>query len=272
MRKFRQINQKIAEAKREEASRPSGVSMRLQKALSQYGYASRRDSEKWIASGRVTINGVVAVLGAQVKKGDKIAVDGRVLPIYVGEKVATRVLLYNKPPGEVSTRRDEQDRPTVFDTLPRVREGRWVMVGRLDVNTAGLMLFTNDGEFANCLMHPSSEIEREYSVRVIRELSPETLEALKTGVILEDGPAAFSDIAPIGGDGMNRWYRVILKEGRYREVRRLFAHFDITVNRLIRVRYGTVCLPRDLRVGEHRELAAASLQQLAELANYRAIS
>jgi 23S rRNA pseudouridine2605 synthase len=233
---------------------------RLQKLLAAAGLGSRREIESWIEAGRVTVGGRVAKLGDRATGADEVAVDGR--RVELGPKTAARVLIYNKPEGELVTRRDPEGRPTVFSRLP---PGRWVAVGRLDINSAGLLLFTDDGELANRLMHPRYEVEREYAARVQGELGAGDLEKLRHGVHLEDGLAAFTRIEaadPRNTGGANRWYRVALKEGRNREVRRMFEAVGARVSRLLRVRYGSVELPRDLKPGEWRELAQESLEKL----------
>jgi 23S rRNA pseudouridine2605 synthase len=233
---------------------------RLQKLLAAAGLGSRREIESWIEAGRVTVGGRAAKLGDRATVGDEIAVDGR--PVRLTAKAAGRVLVYNKPEGELVTRSDPEGRPTVFSRLP---PGRWVAVGRLDINSAGLLLFTDDGELANRLMHPRYEVEREYAARVQGELRAADLEKLRHGVHLEDGLAAFTRIEaadPRNAGGANRWYRVALKEGRNREVRRMFEVVGARVSRLLRVRYGPVELPRDLKPGEWRELPRESLEKL----------
>jgi 23S rRNA pseudouridine2605 synthase len=229
---------------------PSGE--RLQKLLAAAGLGSRREIESWIAAGRVSVRGQVAKLGDRALPGDAIQLDGK--PVALASAAAKpRVLLYHKPEGELVTRSDPEGRPTVFSRLP---PGRWVAVGRLDINSSGLLLFTDSGELANRLMHPRYEIEREYAVRVQGRLGPETLEQLRRGVALEDGTAAFSAIkaSEDKATGVNRWYRVALREGRNREVRRMFEAVGARVSRLIRVRYGPVELPRDLPAGRWREM------------------
>jgi 23S rRNA pseudouridine2605 synthase len=219
---------------------------------------SRRTIESWIEAGRVTVNGAPAKLGDRAGGADVIAVDGK--PIVLAGKSAGRILIYNKPEGELVTRSDPQGRPTVFSRLP---PGRWVAVGRLDFNSAGLLLFTDDGELANRLMHPRYEVEREYEARVQGNLREADVEKLRHGVHLGDGLAAFTRIeADRGGAGANRWYRVALKEGRNREVRRMFEAVGGRVSTLRRVRYGPIELPRDLKPGEWRELPASAAERL----------
>lgn len=235
---------------------------KLQKVLARAGLGSRREIERWIAAGRVTVNGEPATLGDRVAAGARLAVDGRVVDAAALETPAPRVLVYYKPVGEVTTRDDPEGRPVVFGALPALKSGRWIAVGRLDVNTSGLLLFTTDGELANRLMHPSYRIDREYAVRVFGEVTAEMLNALLEGVELEDGPARFERIVPLGEGTSNEWYRVILQEGRKRQVRRLWESQGATVSRLIRVRFGPVELPRDMRRGDVRELRAGALRTL----------
>jgi 23S rRNA pseudouridine2605 synthase len=242
------------------------VSEKLQKVLAQAGIGSRREMERWIAQGRVTVNGQKATLGDRVEAGQEIRVDGRVIPMPAVLAAPRRMLAYHKPEGEVCTRSDPEGRPTVFQGLPSLRHGRWVAVGRLDLNTSGLLLLTTDGELANRLMHPRYALEREYAVRVLGDLSPEVLTQLRAGVMLEDGPARFETIVDAGGSGANHWYHVTLREGRYREVRRIWEAVGGRVSRLIRVRYGPVRLPRNLRPGRWRELESALVTELAEAA------
>ena len=209
--------------------------------------------EAAIASGRLAVNGRRAALGHRVGPADRVTLDGRAVSLRFDER-APRVLIYHKPAGELVSTRDPSGRPTVFENLPRIRGGPWIAVGRLDFNTGGLLLFTDSGDLANRLMHPRNEIEREYAVRVRGELSGEQLRRLTEGIDLADGSARFDSIAPGGGRGSNRWYQVVLREGRNREVRRMFEALGVTVSRLIRVRYGPFRLPGYLRRGQWREL------------------
>lgn len=238
---------------------------KLQKVLARVGLGSRRELEQWISGGRVSVNGKVATLGDRVGPGDVVRVDGHIIGQAAMQGPERRVLVYHKPLGEVCTRSDPEKRPTIFEKMPPVRNGRWVAVGRLDVNTTGVILLTTDGELANRLMHPSSTVEREYAVRVFGEVSPEVLQKLRDGVMLEDGPAHFDNLYDAGGDGANHWYHVTLHEGRNREVRRLWESQGVTVSRLIRVRYGPVQLGRRLRPGRYEELEGETLQALLAL-------
>ena len=233
---------------------------RLQKLLATAGHGSRREIEQWIRDQRVTVGGRTAQLGERAEPGADIRLDGR--PLRTAAASARAVLIYHKPVGEMTTRSDPAGRPTVFERLPPPPDGRWVVIGRLDVNTTGLLLFTNDGELANRLMHPSAEIEREYLVRVHGNPSPETLERLRSGVRLEDGPARFDGIVAGGQSGSHSWFRVILHEGRNREVRRLWQEVGFEVSRLSRLRYGRVTLPEDLRPGAWRLMPSAEARLL----------
>lgn len=240
---------------------------RLQKVLAAAGLGSRREIEGWIAQGRVTVNGKPAKLGDRVQSSDRVSVDGRaVRGLEHSADTRRRVIIYHKPEGELTTRKDPEGRPTVFEALPRLRGGRWVSVGRLDTNTSGLLIFTNDGALANKLMHPSAEVEREYAVRVLGKVNDEQLLALKRGVSLEDGVGKFDDIQEAGGEGANHWYHVTLKEGRNREVRRLWEAIGLTVSRLIRVRYGSMSLPRNLPRGAWRDATEEEVGALLEVA------
>ncbi len=238
---------------------------RLQKLLAAAGHGSRRGIEEWIRAGRVTINGHPASLGDRATHDDLICLDGRQLDLG-GRAETTEVLLYHKPIGEVTTRSDPEGRPTVFERLPPPPGGRWIVVGRLDVNTSGLLLFTNDGELAHRLMHPSSEIEREYRVRLRGIPSGPVLERLRKGVELEDGPAKFDRIEVESNEGSHSWFRVCLHEGRNREVRRMFEHEGFEVSRLSRMRYGPVHLPPDLRAGGYQRMDSAAVAQLNSMA------
>jgi len=238
--------------------------IRLQKLLAQAGLGSRRAVEEWIRSGRVTVAGRVAQLGDRAAPGDDVRLDGNKLEL--GKRAAPpELLLYYKPVGEVTTRSDPAGRPTVFERVPAPRQGRWIAVGRLDVNTSGLLLLTTDGELAHRLMHPSSEVEREYLVRVRGRPGPEVLRLLLDGVRLEDGPARFDRITAEAADhgaGSHSSFRVVLHEGRNREVRRLWGAVGFEVSRLLRIRYGPVELPRNLRPGTARRIDPALLERL----------
>jgi 23S rRNA pseudouridine2605 synthase len=239
--------------------------LRLQKLLAGGGHGSRRAIEEWIRAGRVTVNGRPAQLGDRANPEDDIRLDGRPLAA-AAVGAAHAVLLYNKPLGEVTTRADPQGRPTVFDRLPPPPQGRWIVVGRLDFMTSGLLLFTTDGELAHRLMHPSTEVEREYLVRSRDVLSASQLRQLRTGVALADGEAAFDSIAQVRIEGTHAWYRVVLREGRNREVRRLWQGVGSDVSRLLRIRYGPVQLPRELAAGGWQLLDPALAAQLAAAA------
>ncbi|HEX9802032.1 MAG TPA: 23S rRNA pseudouridine(2605) synthase RluB [Gammaproteobacteria bacterium] len=241
------------------------MSEKLQKVLARAGFGSRREIESWISEGRISVNGKLAQLGDRVTEADVLRVDGHVVSkTRLEHSHHCRVLLYHKPVGEVTSRSDPEGRPTVFDNLPGLRNGRWIAVGRLDINTSGVLLFTNDGELANRLMHPSYTIEREYAVRVLGEVAPETLKRLREGVELEDGPAHFNTIVDGGGEGANHWYQVTLDEGRNREVRRLWDSQGVTVSRLMRVRFGPIKLPRRIRPGRWEELKGEELSLLRQ--------
>jgi 23S rRNA pseudouridine2605 synthase len=236
---------------------------RVQKALARMGYGSRREIERLISEGKIRINGQLAKLGDHVKEGDKINIGNR-RAVITSDVGRIRVLLYNKPVGEVCTQKDEEGRKTVFDSIGKLKQGRWISVGRLDINTSGLLLFTNYGELANHLMHPSNEIEREYAVRVNGEVNADTIKRLLKGVELEDGFMKFDRITESGGQGANHWYHVILKEGKNREVRRLWESQDVRVSRLMRVRYANQVLPRSLKLGKKTELSLDEIKALFE--------
>ena len=241
------------------------MSEKLQKVLARAGKGSRRELETVISSGRITVNGKVAYLGDRVEGNEQIKMDGHLVTIKTKEDDLCRVLMYNKPEGEMCTRKDPEGRPTVFDRLPPLQDGRWVAVGRLDINTSGMLLFTTDGELASRLMHPSQKVEREYAVRVFGEVNEAMLQTLRTGVKLEDGPAKFQNITYRGGEGRNHWFHVVLSEGRNREVRRLWESQDVQVSRLIRVRYGDMEMKRQLPLGGWTELALKEVNYYRKL-------
>ena len=248
---------------------PKPTGDKLQKLLAHMGLGSRRQLEEIIKAGRISINGQIANLGDRATPQDEIRVDGRLVRIKTTREKRRRVIAYYKPEGEICSSADPEGRPTVFDRLPKLTGDRWVMVGRLDINSSGLLLFTNDGELAHRLMHPSHEITREYAVRVLGEVTPEIARNLTTGVSLEDGMAKFDDLKEGGGTGVNKWYHVTLKEGRKREVRRMFESQTLKVSRLIRTRYGTVFLPKELRTGRFIELDAKEIGKLGEAVGLR---
>lgn len=237
---------------------------KLQKVLANLGLGSRRKMERWIEEGRVSVDGSVATLGDRIRSGQSLRLDGKPLEMEAAAEV--RVLLYHKPVREVCSRDDPEGRKTVFERLPKLKSGRWISVGRLDFNTSGVLLFTTDGALANALMHPSAQIEREYLVRVMGRVDEPMLESLKDGVELDDGPARFSDIQEGGGDGINRFFYVVLMEGRNREVRRLWESQGTTVSRLKRVRFGEVFLPSKLKKGQWLELPQRDVDVIYEMA------
>jgi 23S rRNA pseudouridine2605 synthase len=239
---------------------------RLQKVLAEQGLGSRREIEAWIRIGRVRVNGQVATLGDRITPLDRVRVDGQEIRRRPRRDEDLQIIAYHKPEGEMVTRRDPEGRPTVFRHLPRPKTGRWIAVGRLDINTSGLILFTTDGELANRLMHPSRELEREYAVRILGQVPDGTLDRLTSGITLEDGPAHFDAVSARGGTGANTWYHVVLKEGRNREVRRLWEAADCQVSRLIRIRYGNVELGRRLFPGNWRPLLDDERKLLLSLA------
>jgi 23S rRNA pseudouridine2605 synthase len=241
------------------------VEERLQKALASAGLGSRREMETWISEGRVQVNGETAMLGSKVCARDIIKVSGKRVYIRFEDK-RTRILIYHKAEGEIVSRDDPEGRDTVFDNLPKLRGAKWIAIGRLDFNTEGLMIFTTSGELANNLMHPRFEVEREYAVRVLGELTEEMIQKLLDGVELDDGPAKLQSLFVAGGEGANRWYRVIIMEGRKREVRRIFEHLGLTVSRLTRIRFGPISLPPQLRRGQKTELEDDMVAQILEWA------
>lgn len=247
-----------------DATEPVGI--RLQKALANAGLGSRREIEGWIREGRVRVNGKPAKLGDRILSADHVRVDGKEVKCRPMRKSDLRVIAYNKPEGELVTRHDPEGRRTVFGRLPRLKTGRWIAVGRLDINTSGLLLLTNNGELANRLMHPSRQVEREYAVRILGAVPEEALVRLTHGIELEDGPARFEEIVESGGEGANRWFHVLLQEGRNREVRRLWEAAGCRVSRLKRVRYGNVILGPRVFVGHWCDLTEEELAGLLELA------
>ena len=247
------------------AANPDAPPQRLHKLLALAGLGSRRDMEELIASGRITVNGEVAQVGAGVVPGDVVRLDSRILHLAY-EAELPRVLLYHKPEGEIVSQDDPEKRATVFDKLPHVRSGRWVAIGRLDINTSGLLIFTTSGELANHFMHPRYEVEREYAVRLMGELTDAQMLQLTQGVELDDGMAQFDKIQDRGGEGANHWYEVMLKEGRNREVRRLFEALGLMVSRLMRIRFGPVNLPARLKRGQMLELPPKDVAGLLEWA------
>ncbi len=235
---------------------------RLHKVLAQAGIGSRREMEEWIAAGRININGETAQVGQLVGPDDRVKVNGKLVNLRFVALRTPRVLMYHKPEGEIVSRDDPDGRPSVFDALPRMRNARWIAVGRLDFNTSGLLLFTTSGDLANKLMHPSAQLVREYAVRVLGDLSEEAKTMLTTGVQLDDGPASFASLVEAGGEGANQWYKATLFEGRNREVRRMFEAVGCTVSRLIRVQYGPFVLPPRLLRGKCKELNEDEVKRL----------
>ncbi|RKR71588.1 23S rRNA pseudouridine(2605) synthase RluB [Otariodibacter oris] len=262
------VAKKSEEAKSSENRKTSKVlGEKLQKVLARAGQGSRREIEQVIAQGRVSVDGKAATLGdrVQVSSSTKIRIDGHLINLTAAQKEVCRVLMYYKPEGELCTRSDPEGRATVFDRLPRIVGSRWIAVGRLDINTSGLLLFTTDGELANRLMHPSREVEREYSVRVFGEVDDAMLQRLRKGVQLEDGPASFKQLKVVGGTGLNQWFDVTLTEGRNREVRRLWESQGIQVSRLIRIRYGNIKLEKSLPRGGWEEMGLEQVNYLRDL-------
>lgn len=238
------------------------MSERLHKVLAAAGLGSRREMEDWIRAGRVVVNGQVATVGQTVGPRDRVIVNGKPVRLHLDIQRLPRVLLYNKPEGEIVSYSDPQGRPTVFANLPRMRTAKWLAIGRLDLNSGGLLLFTTSGELANRLMHPRYEVEREYAVRVMGLLTPEQARQLRQGVELDGTLAKFESIVDQGGEGANHWYHVVIKEGKNREVRRMFDSVGLMVSRLTRVRYGSLRLPPRLKRGHHLELERDDVEQL----------
>ena len=248
---------------------PPEPTQRLHKLLATQGLGSRRDMETLIESGRVTVNGDVAKQGQGVTQYDIVRIDSR--PVRISfEAELPQVLIYHKPEGEIVSQDDPEGRATVFDKLPKIKQGKWIAIGRLDMNTSGLLIFTNSGDLANRFMHPRYEVEREYAVRIFGELTEEQMGMLTQGIELEDGPAAFDSISAQGGEGANHWYQVILREGRNREVRRLFEAFQLPVSRLMRVRFGPVNLPPRVKRGAMLKLEQKQVVDLLEWAGLEA--
>ena len=236
---------------------------KLQKVLARAGLGSRREMEAAIEAGRAKVNGKVAKLGDRIEMRDRVEFDDRPVTLRAADETPRRVIMYNKPEGELCTRKDPEGRRTVFERLPRLKGERWIAIGRLDINTSGLLLFTTDGELANRLMHPSTQIEREYAVRVMGEVRREHVVAMVEGIVLEDGPARFTDVQEFGGEGINTWFHVVIMEGRNREVRRLWESQGLTVSRLKRVRYGNIFLDKRARAGEWVELSQDEIDDLS---------
>jgi 23S rRNA pseudouridine2605 synthase len=239
----------------------AATSQKLHKVLAQSGLGSRRTMEEWIREGKITVNGTVAAVGARVVPGDLIRIGRKVVRWPVTQRLP-RVLVYHKPEGEIVSHDDPQGRASVFERLPALRGAKWLAVGRLDYNTSGLLIFTTSGELANRMMHPRFAVEREYAVRIVGQLSPEQVGRLTSGIPLSDGPAACLSVQDEGGEGTNHWYRIVLREGRNRVVRRLFEALGLTVSRLIRVRFGPVALPPRLKRGQVSALPAAEVKGL----------
>ena len=241
---------------------------RVQKVLAAAGHGSRREIESWIQASRLSIDGRIAILGDKVTGSESITLDGRRLTVKATVGIH-RHLIYNKPTEEITSRSDPEGRPLVFDSLPQIKDSRWIVIGRLDMTTTGLLLFTTDGDLANALMHPSSELVRRYVVRVHGHPSDAELARLRIGIELEDGKAAFERIEMVAGKGANRWYNVSLKEGRNREVRRMWSAIGYDVTRLLRIGYGPIALPRKLGLGKYEALTSTQVRLLYLAAGLR---
>lgn len=249
----------------EQAKHQEQQGERLQKILAQVGLGSRRTMEEWISAGRITVNGEVATLGMRVTEDDIVRVDKRIVNIKTSNNNLPRVLLYHKQEGEIVSRDDPEKRVNVFDKLPKLRGMKWIAIGRLDFNTSGLLIFTTSGDLANRLMHPRFEVEREYAVRVQGSMTDQQMEQMvKEGITLEDGPVKFERLTDEGGEGYNHWYRLMLKEGRNRIVRRTFEALGLPISRLIRVRFGIVNLPPRLKRGTLAELGTGEVSQILD--------
>ena len=250
----------------DDSEKTSGQGERIQKVLAQAGVGSRREMEEWISAGRVTVNGEVATLGMRVVEGDILRADTRTVHVKAQEdKDFPRVLLYHKQEGEIVSRDDPEKRTNVFEKLPKVRGMKWIAIGRLDYNTSGLLIFTTSGELANRLMHPRFEVEREYAVRTQGVMTPEQMKQMITkGIELEDGPVKFEKLTDEGGEGFNHWYRLVLKEGRNRVVRRTFEALGLVVSRLMRVRFGIINLPPSIKRGKMAELGEGEVNMILD--------
>lgn len=246
------------------------MSEKLQKVLARSGVGSHREMEEYISAGRVTVDGKVATLGDRINANQQVRVDGHPVKIAAEAEQVCRVIAYHKPEGEICSRIDPEGRPTVFDRLPKIKDSRWIAIGRLDINTSGLLLFTTDGEMANRLMHPKFEVEREYAVRVFGDVNDAMIQKLRTGVELEDGKANFKKVKAMGGEGINRWFHVVLTEGRNREVRRMWESQGAVVSRLIRIRYGDLLLPKHLPAGGYAEYPLEDVNYLRKLVHLSA--
>lgn len=250
----------------EQSEKVSGQGERIQKVLAQAGVGSRREMEEWITAGRVTVNGEPATLGMRVVEGDVLRADKRTVVVKAqDDQEFPRVLLYHKQEGEIVSRDDPEKRTNVFEKLPKLRGMKWIAIGRLDFNTSGLLIFTTSGELANRLMHPRFEVEREYAVRTQGVMTPEQMRQMtKEGIELEDGVVKFDKLTDEGGEGFNHWYRLVLKEGRNREVRRTFEALGLTISRLIRVRFGIVNLPPSIKRGKMAELGEGEVNMILD--------
>jgi len=235
---------------------------RLQKLIATAGYGSRRWAERLIDQGRVEVNNKTSQIGDKCEITDKVKIDGRSIDLERYKEEETKVIILNKQAGVICSNKDDEGRKSVYSLLPK--ESRWIMVGRLDLNTSGLLLFTNNGDLANKLMHPSSEIDREYAVRVLGQVEMEDIKQLTDGIELDDGFAKFNRVTVGGGEGANRWYKVVLKEGRKREVRRLWEALDFKVSRLIRIRFGEIRLPEKLRANQYDYLKPGQVKLLLD--------